>query len=69
MINTKDMARALEWGIPVKKRMAAKSPGGVYRSNDWSNRILALAEATAKVIPGVKIQVNPEAPPINFKQG
>jgi nucleoside-diphosphate-sugar epimerase len=63
MINTLDMARALDWGISRKKENGGKFLVVNTGSNDWNNRILALAEATAKVIPGVKIQVNPDAPP------
>jgi nucleoside-diphosphate-sugar epimerase len=63
MINTKDMARAIDWAI---SRQA--SEGGAFLavnagSNEWNNRISALAEAIASVIPGVKITVNPNAAP------
>jgi nucleoside-diphosphate-sugar epimerase len=63
MINTKDMARALDWGIQRKKENGGKFLVVNTGSNEWNNRILALAEATEKVIPGVKIHVNPDAPP------
>jgi nucleoside-diphosphate-sugar epimerase len=63
MINTKDMARALDWGVSRKKENGGKFLIVNTGSNIWNNRILALAEATAKVIPGVKISVNPDAPP------
>lgn len=57
MINTKDMARAIDWAI---QRPAAN--GGNFLavnagSNAWNTNILALAEATAKVTPGVKISI------------
>lgn len=63
MINTKDMARAIEWGI-----IRAKASGGNFLAvntgmNAWNNQIKPLAEAVAKEIPGVKVTVNPEAPP------
>ncbi|MBN1950904.1 MAG: SDR family oxidoreductase [Bacteroidales bacterium] len=63
MINTKDMARALDWGVSRKKENGGKFLVVNTGSNDWNNRILALAEATEKVIPGIKISVNPDAPP------
>ncbi len=63
MINTKDMARALDWGITRKKENGGNFLIVNTGSNDWNNRILALAEATGQVIPGVKISVNPDAPP------
>ncbi len=63
MINTKDMARAIEWGILRKN-----SDGGNFLavnagSNEWNNQVKPLAEAIATIIPGVKITVNPDAPP------
>ncbi len=63
MINTLDMARAIDWGLARKKENGGKFLIVNTGSNEWNNRILALAEATAKVIPGVKISVNPDAPP------
>jgi nucleoside-diphosphate-sugar epimerase len=63
MINTKDMARAIDWGISRKP-----SDGGAFLavnagSNEWNNRISALADAIASVIPGLKITINPDAAP------
>lgn len=63
MINTKDMALAMDWSIS-----RAASNGGSFLavntgSNEWNTNILSLAEATAQVIPGVKISTNPDAPP------
>jgi nucleoside-diphosphate-sugar epimerase len=63
MINTLDMARALDWGVSRKKENGGKFLIVNTGSNEWNNRILALAEATGKVIPGIKISVNPDAPP------
>jgi nucleoside-diphosphate-sugar epimerase len=63
MINTKDMARVIDWAI---LRPAANGGGFLAvnaGSNAWNTNILALAEATAEVIPGVKISINPDAPP------
>ncbi|SEA44782.1 Nucleoside-diphosphate-sugar epimerase [Desulfuromusa kysingii] len=63
MINTKDMARAMDWAIT-----RSSSNGGHFLavnsgSNEWNTTMLSLAEATAEVIPGVDISVNPDAPP------
>lgn len=63
MINTKDMARAIEWGASRKPENGGKFLAVNTGSNEWNNRILALAEAIETVIPGVKISVNPDAPP------
>ena len=63
MINTKDMARAILWGASRKPENGGKFLAVNTGSNQWNNRILALAEAIETVIPGVKISVNPDAPP------
>ena len=63
LINTKDMARAIDWAVA---RPAIN--GGPFLaincgSSAWNTTMLELAEATAEVIPGVDISVNPDAPP------
>lgn len=63
MINTKDMARAFEWGV-----LRTKDKGGNFLavntgSNEWNNQIKPLAEAVAAQIPGVKVSVNRDAAP------
>ncbi|MFC1639656.1 NAD-dependent epimerase/dehydratase family protein [Gemmatimonadota bacterium] len=63
LISISDMARAIDWAI---RRTAAN--GGSFLAvntgnNDWNTSVLDLAEATARVIPGVKISVNQQAPP------
>ncbi|MHB8534190.1 MAG: NAD-dependent epimerase/dehydratase family protein [Sulfuricaulis sp.] len=63
MINTKDMARALDWGVSREASNGGKFLAVNAGSNDWNNKIYKLAEATASVIPGVDISVNPNAPP------
>ena len=63
MINTLDMARALDWGVQRKKERGGKFLAVNTGSNEWNNQIHDLAEAIATVIPGVKISVNPDAPP------
>ncbi len=63
LINVKDMAIAIDWAI---SRPAAN--GGDFLavntgSNEWNYQVKELAEAVAQVIPGVKVSVNPDAPP------
>lgn len=63
MINTKDMARAIEWGI-----IRDRSNGGNFLaintgSNEWNNQIKPLAEAVAGMIPGAKVMINPSGGP------
>ncbi len=63
MINTKDMARALDWGVTRNPANGGKFLAVNTGSNPWNNKIKDLAEAIATVIPGVEISVNPDAPP------
>lgn len=63
MINTKDMARAIDWSITRSQNNGGKFLAVNTGSNEWNNRILALAEAIKSVIPGVKLSVNPDAVP------
>lgn len=63
MINTKDMARAFEWGL-----LREKTQGGTYLaintgSNEWNYQIKPLAEAVAEQIPGVDVSINEDAAP------
>ena len=63
MINTKDMARAIDWAINRPASNGGKFLAVNSGSNDWNTTMLSLAEATAEVIPGVNITINPDAPP------
>jgi nucleoside-diphosphate-sugar epimerase len=63
MINTKDMARAFEWGILREKERGGSFLAINTGSNEWNNQIKPLADAVAEQIPGVKVSINPEAPP------
>lgn len=63
MINTRDMSRAMDWSISRPASQGGKFLAVNTGSNEWNTNILNLAEATAKVIPGVKISINPDAPP------
>lgn len=62
LINVKDMAVAIDWAIsrPVSiGDFLAVNTG----SDKWNYQVKDLAEAVAKVIPGVKVSINTEAPP------
>jgi nucleoside-diphosphate-sugar epimerase len=63
LINVKDMAIAIDWGI---HRPA--SNGGDFLainvgSNEWNYQVKDLAQAVAQVMPEVKISINQDAPP------
>ncbi|MEA2068386.1 MAG: SDR family oxidoreductase, partial [Verrucomicrobiota bacterium] len=63
MINTKDMARAFEWGV-----LRDPANGGEFLAvntgcNEWNNQIKPLADAVASQITGAVASVNPDAVP------
>lgn len=63
LINVKDMARAIEWGL-----IREGNSGGVFLSvnigsSGWNYQVKDLAEAVAKAIPGTEISINKHAQP------
>lgn len=63
LINVKDMARAIHWAI--RRDLSA---GGAFLainvgSDEWNYQVKDLAEAVAKVVPGVDVSINKNAPP------
>ncbi len=63
LINVKDMARAIDWAIS-----RGVSDGGDFLavnigSDEWNYQVKDLAEAVAKVVPGVEISINKNAQP------
>ena len=63
MINTKDMARAFEWGI-----LRDPANGGQFLAvntgcTEWNTQVKPLAEEIATQIPGSKVTTNPDAVP------
>lgn len=63
MINTKDMARAIDWAISRPSDNGGEFLVVNAGSNDWNVQVKPLAEAVASIIPGVKVTVNQDAPP------
>ena len=63
LINVKDMARAIDWGVD-----RAASNGGEYLvvnagSSAWNYQIRELAEAVASAVPGTSVDINRNAAP------
>ena len=63
MINTKDMARAFEWGVLRKPEQGGEFVAVNTGCNEWNNQIKPLADAVAAQITGAAVSVNPDAPP------
>lgn len=62
LIDVKDMARAMEWAC-----IRQPEAGGVNLSvnvgrNEWNYQVLDLANAVKAQMPGVEVEVNPDAP-------
>lgn len=63
LIHTRDMSRAMDWAISRPASNGGKFLAVNTGSSVWNTNVISLAKATAEVIPGVKITVNPDAPP------
>ncbi len=62
LINVKDMARAIDWGIHREPSAGGEFLAVNAGSNEWNYQVKELAEAVAKIIPEVKISINQDAP-------
>jgi len=64
LIHVRDMARAIDWAIgrgEAHGHFLAVNAG----CNAWNYQVKQLAEAVTRVIPGVRISINKDAPPDN----
>jgi nucleoside-diphosphate-sugar epimerase len=58
LINVKDMARAIEWGLVREENNGGDFLSVNIGSNDWNYQVKDLAEAVAIAIPGTEILIN-----------
>lgn len=63
LINVKDMARAIAWAVTRPDGDGNHFLAINIGSDEWNYQVKDLAEAVAKVIPGVKVSINPNAQP------
>ena len=63
LIHVKDMARAIDWAIG--REMSQGGPFLIVNagSDQWNYQVKDLAEAVARVIPGVEVSINKDAQP------
>jgi nucleoside-diphosphate-sugar epimerase len=63
LIHVKDMARAIDWAI--RRELTAGGPFLIVNVGDdsWNYQVKDLAEAVARVIPGVEVSINKNAQP------
>jgi nucleoside-diphosphate-sugar epimerase len=65
LIHIRDMARAIAWAIGRDRSLGGDFLAVNAGSNVWNYQVKQLAEAVVKVIPGVAISINRDAPPDN----
>ncbi len=63
LINVRDMARAIEWAVARDSQNGGQFIAVNVGSDEWNYQVKDLAQAVAQVIPGVRISINPDAPP------
>lgn len=63
LINVRDMARAIEWAAARDDKNGGSFLAVNVGSDEWNYQVKDLAEAVQKVIPGVKVSINPHAQP------
>jgi nucleoside-diphosphate-sugar epimerase len=63
LINIQDMARAIDWAIKRELTDGGEFLAVNTGSNEWNYQVKDLAEAVAKVIPGVDVSINKNAQP------
>ncbi|MFO1305213.1 MAG: SDR family oxidoreductase [Burkholderiales bacterium] len=65
LIHVRDMARAIDWAVDRDRELGGDFLAVNVGSNVWNYQVKELADAVSKVIPGVTISVNKNAPPDN----
>jgi nucleoside-diphosphate-sugar epimerase len=63
LINVQDMARAIDWALARQAGQGGNYLAVNVGSDDWNYQVKDLAEAVARVIPGVDVHVNKDAQP------
>lgn len=63
MINTKDMARAFEWGVTRKPENGGEFLAVNTGCSEWNTQIKPLADEVALQIEGASVSTNPDAVP------
>jgi nucleoside-diphosphate-sugar epimerase len=63
LINVQDMARALEWAVGREREAGGDCLVVNAGSEEWNYQIRELAEAAARIIPGVEVHINPNGQP------
>jgi nucleoside-diphosphate-sugar epimerase len=63
LIDVRDMARAIEWGITRPTQHGGRFLAINVGSHDWNYQVKDLAHAVAAAVPGTNVSINTTAPP------
>ena len=63
LINTKDMARAMDWAIGREAKDGGEFLIVNIGSDEWNYQVKDLAAAVQREMPGVEVAINRDAPP------
>jgi nucleoside-diphosphate-sugar epimerase len=63
LIDVKDMARAIEWGLTRKKETGGKYLAINIGRDDFNYQVKDIAQVVADVLPGTEISINVNAQP------
>jgi len=63
LINVKDMARAIDWAISRNASSGGSFLAVNIGSDEWNYQVKDLAEAVARVVPGIEVSINKDAQP------
>jgi nucleoside-diphosphate-sugar epimerase len=63
LINVLDMALAIEWAITRTPQNGGNFLAVNTGSNEWNYQVKDLANEVARIVPGVKVSINADAPP------
>jgi nucleoside-diphosphate-sugar epimerase len=63
LIHVRDMARAIDWAVDRPQADGGAALSVNVGSNEWNVQVRGLADAVARVVPGVDVSVNPDAQP------
>lgn len=63
LIHIKDMARAIDWAVGRDAGTGGAFLAVNAGSNEWNYQVRDLAQAVAKVMPGIRVSINKDAQP------
>lgn len=62
MVHVKDMSRTMDWAIDRTGAVGGNFLAVNIGTNQWNHQVKTMAETVAKLIPGVELSINKDAP-------